>query len=53
MTCSSVDNLNNFSPISNDCTLSTKVTKDDFEKYMNRIINSGNDYNIVVGNFFY
>jgi len=49
MTCTSVDNLHNYSLLNNDVCLSTKVGQDEFEKYMNRIMSSSNDYNIIAG----
>lgn len=49
MSCTSIENLKNYSFIKDDLNLSTKVSQEDFVKYMNRIINSRNDYNIAIG----
>ena len=52
MTCTSIDNLHNFTTLSNDMNLSTKVSLEYFETYINRIISSKNDYYIIPGNLF-
>jgi len=39
MTCTSIDNLQNFDKISNDTVLSCMVDKEGMDKYISRVIN--------------
>lgn len=49
MTCTSIDNLQNFDNLTNDIVLSTAISRTDMENYINQVFKKINEYNLTIG----